>query len=165
MRTLIVYTTKHGCVEKAANILNEKLGGDADLVNLMDELEPDLDPYDAVILGGSIYYGKIQKEMIQFTKNYLAELDQKRIGLFICGAAPNPDVKQKELMEAFPGTLYEKAVYKDVFGDEINFDKLNFMEKMVLRFVKGTLTAKKGSTNLSVDKIDAFAREFLKEIA
>lgn len=62
MKTIIIYTTKYGCAEKAAYLLRSKLGEGTEAVNLMHAKEPLLDKYDTVILGGSIYFGKIQKK-------------------------------------------------------------------------------------------------------
>ncbi|MFZ5639495.1 MAG: flavodoxin domain-containing protein [Bacillota bacterium] len=84
MRSLIIYATKYGCAEKAATILKSKMNGDVFLVNVMKEKVPGLDQYDNVILGGSIYIGKIQKALIKYIKSNLPSLLQKRVGLFIC---------------------------------------------------------------------------------
>ena len=61
MKTLIVYSSKHGTAEKSANILKSKLTGDVDVVNIMLFAPTNLDKYDNIILGGSIYIGKVQK--------------------------------------------------------------------------------------------------------
>lgn len=41
----------------------QNLQSDVKLVNLMKEKAPALEGYDRVIIGGSIYYGRIQKEL------------------------------------------------------------------------------------------------------
>ncbi|MEK5237704.1 flavodoxin domain-containing protein [Paenibacillus sp. FSL L8-0470] len=42
---------------------------------------PALASYDTVILGNSIYFGKIRKEMALFTSKYQQELLNKRLGI------------------------------------------------------------------------------------
>ena len=55
MKTLIIYSTKHGTAEKAASILKSKLSGEVHLVNIMNNHATALESYDTIILGGSIY--------------------------------------------------------------------------------------------------------------
>jgi len=65
METLIAYATRYGCVEKCAKMLAEKLDGKVTLVNLQ-KTRVDPASYGRVIVGGSIYIGKIQKEVRDF---------------------------------------------------------------------------------------------------
>ena len=59
MKNCILFTTKHGSAEKAALLLKEKLKADTDIINLKIVKNPDISDYDTVILGASIYIGKI----------------------------------------------------------------------------------------------------------
>jgi menaquinone-dependent protoporphyrinogen oxidase len=158
LKTLIIYTTKNGSVEKAANMLKTKLNHEVQLINLMVEEPPSLGQYDTIILGGSIYMGKIQKKLTKYMENHLPELTTKRIGLFICAGHPKSDIRKKELEEAFPKSLYEKAIVKEILGDEIHLEKLNFVEKWMIKTVKGS---ELNSSNLSKDKIVWFAKRIL----
>ena len=52
MKTAILFSSKHGTTAKVATILAEKLGDEnINLINLKTETNPNLDAYDAVILG------------------------------------------------------------------------------------------------------------------
>ena len=62
MKNLIIFTTKHGCVEKCSTLLQQKLHGETTMVNLKKDVIPDLEGFQNIILGGSIYVGKIQKD-------------------------------------------------------------------------------------------------------
>lgn len=75
-RILILYAGKYGCTEKAAMQLQSRLDG-AEVVNLRYAKVPELAAYDTVILGGSIYYGRIRKEMAVFTAKHKQELLKK----------------------------------------------------------------------------------------
>lgn len=59
MSTLIAYSTKYGCAEKCAKMISDELKDRVDLINLRKENDVDLQKYDKVIIGGSIYIGKI----------------------------------------------------------------------------------------------------------
>ncbi|WP_141430796.1 flavodoxin domain-containing protein [Bacillus sp. 03113] len=155
MKTIIIYATKYGSVEKAAQILKSKMGGRVDLFNIMKESIPSLEKYDRVILGGSIYVGKIQKKLSNYTVKNLSTLLTKNIGLFICAGEKDSDVREKELIEAYPDELYQHATTKEIFGFEINYEKLNFLEKLVMRS-KGV---KKSVSKIAEDKIEVFAKK------
>lgn len=155
MKCAIVFTTKYGCVEKAARLLAEKLGGAVTLINLMKVKVPDVGNFDTLILGGSIYMGKIQKEMISFIKQHEAELLQKRLGVFIC-AAQEPKTAKQELEEAFPAQLLQHAVVKENLGYEFDFQKMNFVDKTATKLIAKT---KKSIFALSEDAITGFAKQ------
>lgn len=154
MKTLILFATKYGCTEKAAYVLKSQLSGDVEAVNLKDMNIPPLDAYDNIILGGSVYFGQIRKEMAQFAKSNKEALKSKRLGLFICAGAKGEQAEQ-ELHQAFPEELCSKAVVKEVFGDEVYAGKLSTMDRIVLRLVKGKDT---NGTGLALDRIESFAR-------
>ena len=75
MKTLIVFSSKYGMVERCAKIIAEKLGG-AVLENLRNNSDIKLSDYDTIIIGGSIYSGKIRDEI--FFNNKRHETCQKR---------------------------------------------------------------------------------------
>ncbi|MFD2878560.1 flavodoxin domain-containing protein [Paenibacillus rhizoplanae] len=66
--------------KKAALLLQARLNA-ADVVNLSSGPLPDLTGYGTVILGGSIYYGRIRKEMAAFTARHKQELFNQTAGL------------------------------------------------------------------------------------
>ena len=66
MKTIIVYASKHGCVEKCAQLLTAKIAGAVQLCNLTGEKNVQIADFDTVIIGGSIHAGRIQKEIAVF---------------------------------------------------------------------------------------------------
>lgn len=155
MKSMVIYATKYGCTEKAAKILQSKLEGETLLVNIMKEKVPPLDSHDTVILGGSIYMGKIQKELTNYITGNLPVLLKKRTGLFLCAGSPNVEERAKELAAVFPSELYAHSISKEVFGYEFNFEKLNFLDKIIMKAVKGD---KGNPSDLSEEKISSFAK-------
>ncbi|WP_052770024.1 flavodoxin domain-containing protein [Paenibacillus sp. IHB B 3415] len=153
-RTLILYAGKYGCTEKAAFLLKSRLG-EAEAVNLKYAKVPALAAYDTVILGSSIYYGKIRKEMAAFTSKYGQELSGKRLGLFICAGMTGEKAEQ-ELQQAYPEVLYKKALAKEILGDEIYPERISALDKWVLRMVKGK--GNEAGAGLSMNKLEGFAR-------
>ena len=156
MKTLIIYATKQGSSKVAAHLLKSKLEGEVHLVNLLKESIPSISDFDTVIIGGSIYAGKIQKKLTEFLNKNLSLLLGKRIGLFICAAHFDPEVLKKELLEAFPEELHNIAIAKEIFGYQINKEHLNFIEKAIVKKIMGI---SENTNKLSEETIDTFAQK------
>lgn len=154
MKAIIIFSTKHGSVEKAVLILKERLGWDIPAIDITKEAAPSLEDYDTVIIGGSIYIGNVQKELSNFLNDHLDILLEKRVGLFLCAGHPDPSELEKEMKRAFPEPLYTHAVVKEIFGYEFDFSKLNFLEKLT---IKNVAHIKESQFALSEEKIDSFA--------
>lgn len=153
MKTLIAYSSKHGCTEKCSNLLAEKLSGDVTTLNLKNESEPDLSAYNTVVLGSPVYAGRILDEVRSFTEEHLDELIQKNMGLFICGMQEEHAIR-KELELNYPAVLRKSALAMDCFGGEYHFDTMNFMEKMIIRKVA---KVKEDVSDIDEETIQQFA--------
>jgi menaquinone-dependent protoporphyrinogen oxidase len=138
MNTLIVYASKYGCVERCAGIIKKELNNQADIVNLRDRKKFDLSGYEKVIIGGSIYIGKIRKEVTEFCANNINELKKKRLGLFICGMQEN--AFEAELNQNFPQELLNIAAAKEYLGGEFLLDKMGFMDRLIVKKVSKITT-------------------------
>ncbi|KNY29322.1 flavodoxin domain-containing protein [Pseudobacteroides cellulosolvens] len=137
MSILIVYATKHGTTDKCASLLKEKLNGEVSLHNLKNSSKPDLSKYDTVIIGGSIYAGRIQKAVIELCTQNISLLKEKKLGLFIC--CMFMDSAEAQLKNAFPEELLNNATAKESFGGEMIFSDMNFFEKTLTKIVSKTL--------------------------
>ena len=157
-KTLIAYATKHGSAEECAKSLGAKLDSSVDLCNLKEKKQIDLGVYDTIIVGGSIYAGRIQKEVKEFCTKNENELKAKKLGLFICGMSEG-ELAEKQVLSSFPQGLMDTALVKDSFGGKFDFTKLNFMEKMI---VKKVAKIESDQSNISENKINDFA-QILKE--
>lgn len=158
MNTIIIYATKYGCTEKVARMLKSEIGDNVVLVNSSVENIPDIDEYHNVIIGGSIYISKIQKNISDYVKQNVDKLLTKRVGLFICAGTPEQEEKKKELKEAFPQELHEHCIIEDVLGDAIYFEKLKFFDRII---VKGMQNIKESYVNIPQDRLKAFAKKMI----
>lgn len=133
---LIVYMSHHGTTRKVAKQIQEKLGiENAALVDLETENDLNLNNYKTILIGGSIYMGSLQKKIKQFLENNKEILLKKRVGLFMCFM--NKENSKAEFDKAFPDYLRNSAVAEGLFGGELILKELNFMEKMIVRYVSG----------------------------
>lgn len=155
MSTLIAYGTKYGCAEKCVIELSKEIKGKVDTVNLKENPKIDLTKYERVIIGGSVYIGRIQKEVTNFINSNLNELLSKEIGLFICGMQEG-DAIDKEIADNFPSELLIKAKSVKHFGGEFIFKKMNFMEKAIVKKVSKITSDK---SDIKHDNIKKLAME------
>lgn len=156
MSTLIAYVTKHGCTEKCAIKVANKLPDTVELKNLKNKMDVNITKYEAVIIAGSIHAGQIQKEIKNFCKNNQDILKQKKIGLYIC-CMDEGKKAEKQFENAFPEELRKVAVAKGLFGGEFNFDKMNFVERFL---VKRIAKVKESVSKIKEENIDKFVEKF-----
>jgi len=139
MKTAIVYASSHGTTEKIVGIIAEKLQGDEiSIFNLKKQKNISIEGFDKVIIGGSIHAGKMQKSVQEFVGKNNETLKSKTLGLFVCGMEPNPEKQTKELESAYPAGLRQKAKISAFMGGEFLFEKMNFIQKMIIKRIAHT---------------------------
>lgn len=121
--------SRHGSTEKLARHLATSLGGDIQVFNLAQDTHPDIKDFDGVIIGGSIHYGSIQKEIQLFYKRNLPELLKKKLGLFVCCLLTTRNSDQFE--RAFPLVLRAHCRAAAAFEGDLIYNKLNVLERII----------------------------------
>lgn len=144
MNTLVIYASKHGTAEKCAVELSQRITGKVDICNIKSGKAPELSQYDRVIVGGSIYVGKVQKEVSDFCINNLSILKQKKVGLFLC--CMNKKEFETQLKNAYPQELIDAAAIAENFGGEFKFKEMNLLEKAATKMVSKVLAKEDPST-------------------
>ncbi len=134
MKTAIIYATTHGTTEKVAQQIEKQLGN-SQLFNLKQIKNIDLSQFDQVVIGGSIHAGQIQSRVKNFCKLNMVDLLQKRVALYVCGM--NEPEFETELSNAYPELLRKHAITSKVVGGEFLVDKMNFIERFLVRKISG----------------------------
>jgi menaquinone-dependent protoporphyrinogen oxidase len=155
MRTLIAYSTTHGCTEKTANKLNVYLEDDTTLINLKENSNPEISNFDRIIIGGSIHAGQIQKRVKHFCQTNMQELQSKELGLFIC-CMEEGETAQKQLQDAFPDDLHKLAKTTACLGGEFDFERMNFLQKLI---VKKVAHVEQNTSKINEDSIRKFSKQ------
>lgn len=155
MKTLIAYATKHGAAKNCAQKLAEKLEGDVDLVNLKRRRDIDLADYDRAVIGSSVYMSRIRKEARKFCQAREDELVNMVTGYFLCCMREGEDAVE-QMKENFSGELLNSAVATGIFGGEFKFDDMNFLERLIIKVVRGT---DESESNIKEEEINQFAEE------
>jgi len=152
MKNCIIFTTKHGSAAKAADLLKQKLNAETDIINLNDVKKIDITDYDTIVLGGSIYIGKIQKRMIKFIKKNLKQLLNKNITLYVmAGEKDNPEAV---IQKVYLPELNDHAISKRYFGYEMILENMNALEKAVVK----SLGVKESVSELNHEAIEDMAK-------
>jgi len=158
MKVLLIYMSKHGCTERAANILKEKIAG-LTLCNLKHENVPSLQGFDAVIIGGSIHAGRMQGALVKFGQQHQQELLTKRLGLFLC-CMDEGEKGWLQFNNAFSEELCAAAKVKSLFGGAFFIEKMNFLERFIVKKVAGVT---EGVCKLNEQEIRNFAEGFKRD--
>lgn len=163
MRTLIIYGSKHGATERCSKALKNKLRGEVVIVNIKKDTVPDLNSFESIVIGGSIYAGRIQKEIREFTFKNANILKSKKIGLFVCCMSEG-EKAISQLNESLPIELVSMATAKEHFGGGFTFSKMNFFEKFIIKMVSkkqknaALVNMNKDILNIHEDNINRFAQ-------
>ena len=144
----------HGTTRKVAKQIQEKLGfSDSVLIDLSKDQIPNLNDFNTIIVGGSIYMGTMQNKIKEFCIKNQEILLKKRLGFFMCSM--NKELKQKSFDESFPEKLRTVAIANGLLGGEIIIKNLGFIEKIIVRMVSGV---KEDQSTLDQNAIDQFIK-------
>ena len=135
MKTAIIFATSHGTTEKVAKQIQSELGDRAQLFNLKETKTVDLSQFEQVVIGGSIHAGQMQGRVKKFCKQNLVDLLQKRVALYMVGM--NEPEFETEFNNAFPELLRNHAIIRKTVGGEFIFEKMNFIERLIVKKVSG----------------------------
>lgn len=154
MKSVIIYSTKHGTTKKVAEMISQLSKEKPELINLKKVKNVNLDNYDRIIIGGSIHAGNIQNRVKKFCHDHMLELATKPLGLYL--SCMEEDKAQEQFDNAYPELLRKAAVSKKLTGGEILLDRMNFLERYVVRKV-GNMT--ETISNIKEDKVRELANE------
>lgn len=153
MKTLIAYATKHGATRDIAAGLKKAMEG-AELCDLGENPKPNLDEYDCVIIGGSLYAGMLRKEAKRFAAENAEVLQGKTLGFFLVGLAP-ADGGENYFAKNFPEELMGKAKAHTILQGRYDPASCGFWERQIMKLIgKG-----KAVNLISDEAIRAFAEK------
>jgi menaquinone-dependent protoporphyrinogen oxidase len=154
MSVLIAYRTRYGTTGKCAGLLRDRLSAETHIADLKREREPEIEPHDTVILGGSIYGGTIQQDLISFCEYHREALLERRVGLYLCCLYQGEKARQ-QIHATYPSWLVAHASLMSSFGGEIEIGQLSLLDRLVVRNLFGY---KHDISLLDMGEVERFAQ-------
>lgn len=151
MKVLLVYGTRYGATagtsEEIAKCLVSE-GFDVKVVNAKEEKIKDISPFDLIIVGSGMQFGRWTGEAEDILKRFQKELGQKKVALFISTmkTVTEREGKTEELAKTRKMELEDKVTKYDLqpislgfFGGVLDFNKMNIITRKTLGFLKPQL--------------------------
>lgn len=159
-RVLVTYGTKNGSTAEIAEWIGDALrqyGIQADVRNATEVR--DIDPYDAVVLGGALYAGRWHREARRFVRRHDRVLVDRPVWLFSSG--PLDASANERNVPAAPG-VHRIAVRLDVrehttFGGRLQEGAKGWIAGRIL-------ASGKGGDYRDPERIRAWARDIAAEL-
>jgi menaquinone-dependent protoporphyrinogen oxidase len=128
---LVAYASKHGSTREVAQSIAETFqeqGLDVDVREA--ELVDDVASYDAVLLGGALYTGRLHADARRFLRRHRTELAQRPLAIFAMGPSTlaEADVagSRRQLDRALAQVAELEPVAEAIFGGVIDPTSLRF---------------------------------------
>ncbi len=132
MKTLVVFSGKYGTTAMFAHRLAQAFGDESQSMDLADSNAIDWNHWDAVVIGGGIYIGKVRKEIKSFCRRFAQELEKRAIALFLCAGEKEPEQIRQLFEKNFHPALLETARVKMRFpGGQVLNEKAGFIYRNV----------------------------------
>jgi menaquinone-dependent protoporphyrinogen oxidase len=132
MKVLIAYRSKYGTTEACAHALAERMKAETTLADLRFRHVPDVRAFDVVLIGGSIYGGKVQREVTSLCESRGELLLKPKTGLFLCCLSQGEHARE-QLQAAFPEWLAAHAFARSLFGGDLRYDRLTLLDRLLVR--------------------------------
>jgi menaquinone-dependent protoporphyrinogen oxidase len=145
---LIAYCSKYGTTARCARILAERITGQTELVDLRAVRDPDVARFDVILIGGSVYGGKIQRQVPAFCERNRDALLRRHAGIFLC-CLSHGERAAAQVQGAFPEWLLAHAFARCLPGGELRYSSLTLADRILVRGLTRSLTDR------SLLKIDA----------
>ncbi len=161
MEVAIAYRTRYGSAEACARMIAGRLSAETVLVDLGRTRKPDLSAARVVVIGGSVYGGRIQREVGAFCERRRELLLQKKVALFIC-CLLRGEKAEAQLAASFPPWLAAHAFTRAWLGGELRLERLTPVDRFLVRSVPGAETS---ASLLRLEVIEELARRITALLA
>lgn len=175
VQVLVAFASSEGQTRKISERIASRLrdrGAGVQLVDVGQNGNPALDPFDAVLLAGSLHVGQHQKELVRFVKSHREGLCGVPTGFVSVSLSAhgtlNEDVAaaHKCVADFFKMAGWE-ADCTHLAAGAVRDERLGFLKRWALRRIlrsKGVEMPASGELEFTDWKaLDAFVDQFLKE--
>lgn len=142
-KVLIVYASKTGVTQEAAQMTAAKLGMTAALYDCrrrtltdaegnMSKQTPSISNFSAVVLGTAMYMGAPLKACKRFCSDHEKELLSLPVALFTCGVE-TPETDEQYLRSHLSSSLMQHILIYRHLGGEVRPERMNAFERMAMK--------------------------------
>lgn len=176
-RALIVYATGEGQTRKIANALAETLRGEDFTVDVVEDPDDDVRPgdYDAVLVGGSIHIGKVQRSIIDWARRHHEALEARHDAFFgVCMAAASDAPAKREEVQGYVDTFLELAHWHPdraiMFAGALRFTQYGLIKRWLMAAIARSSHTPFEDTRHDYEftdwsSVEAFGKAFARELA
>tara|TARA_B100000674_G_scaffold446841_1_gene414035 strand:- start:464 stop:985 length:522 start_codon:yes stop_codon:yes gene_type:complete len=170
MNSLIIYSTTDGQTKKICETLkNNSLNKNSyEIISLNEAFYKEIEKYEKIIIGASIRYGRHNPKVYEFIQNNKHILDRKKSAFFSVNVVARKSEKNTPDTNPYIRKFLKKSNWHPkklgVFAGKIDYPKLGFVNKNVIRFI---MFITSGPTNINNtyeftdwQRVKKFIREF-----
>ncbi len=168
MRTLVIYSSVDGQTLKIVKRITALLAEECTLVNIDQPQAIDFSQYDKVLIGASIRYGKLRRNLLDFINQHKSELDLLPNAFFlVCLTARKPEKALPEnnaYMAKFARLSQWQPRLQAVFAGALLYSRYNWWQTLIIQLI---MKMTGGSTNKEKDieftdwaKVAIFSKNF-----
>jgi len=137
MRVLIPYGTTEGLTARISEYVADVVRGhghEADTVDIKGSVDPELDGYDAVIVGASIHMGKHEDYVLDFVRKNRDELGRLPSAFFSVSMAAHDNTEEAEgYIEEFVRETGWHPVKVGLFGGALLYTQYGFIKRHLMK--------------------------------
>lgn len=152
MKTLVLYSSVDGQTLKIINYINEFIEGEKDLLDIDQDPDINFEQYDKVLIGASVRYGDVRKNVLTFVNKHHLALDKLPHAFFlVCLTARNPEkakVENNTYMQKFIKNSQWQPKLSAVFAGALLYSKYNWWQTLIIQLI---MKITGGSTDSSQD--------------
>jgi menaquinone-dependent protoporphyrinogen oxidase len=167
-RILIAYSTTDGHTRKICERLRgviEERGHAVELVDVEREPPADLAPYDKVVIGARIRYGRHSARVADFIAAHKRELEEKPSAFFSVNIVARKPGKDRPETNPYLGKFLRQVAWRPtetaVFAGKLDYPKYRFWDRQIIRFImlitKGPTDPRTVKEFTDWQRVDAFA--------
>jgi menaquinone-dependent protoporphyrinogen oxidase len=141
-RALIAYSTVDGHTLKICRRVQQVLEGSdrsAMLFDIGSDQVPDLAPFDIIVIGASVRYGKHRPALYRFIESNRQTLDSKPSAFFsvsvVARKAGKDTPESNPYIRAFRRKTTWAPMQVGVFAGTIDYPRYSFMDRQVIRAI------------------------------
>ncbi|KEY91410.1 protoporphyrinogen IX dehydrogenase [Candidatus Photodesmus blepharus] len=173
MKSLFLYSSREGQTKKILRYIDKKLIDlECETLNIHNTKKIDLLEYEKVLIGASVHYGHLRKELYRFINMNIEQLQESKGAFFCVNLTARKEKKRKDTPEnnTYIKTFLKKSPWKPkligVFAGSLDYQKYGFFDRLMIIFImmitdgKIYVNQKKEYTNWK--KVSLFSEAFRK---